>query len=119
MAPLGQDQGRLGTGQSPPLPPSLAEEAPRGTTGGVGVGALRALNITPDEINNALLILATPKEYAIIDAALRQLDTVPLQVLLEASVAEVTLTNQLQFGVQYFLQRTALLDIVDAPISWR
>jgi len=62
------------------------------------------MRITADEVNNALLIMATNKEFDIIEAALRQLDASPQQVLLEASVAEVTLTNELKFGVQFFLQ---------------
>ncbi len=107
MGVPGQDSGRTGSAQAMTTspPPPFASDAARPDAGGVGVGAVRSLNITPDEINNALVILATPREYAIIEAALRQLDTVPLQVLLEASVAEVTLTNNLQYGVQYFLQQ--------------
>ncbi len=37
-----------------------------------------------------------------IQGALQQLDTAPLQVLLEAVIAEVSLTNGLQYGVQFF-----------------
>ena len=62
------------------------------------------VSITADEAKNALLIYAKPQDYAVIENAIRQLDTVPLQVLLEAVVAEVTLTNNLQYGVQYFYQ---------------
>jgi general secretion pathway protein D len=65
-----------------------------------------AVNITADETNNALVILATPKEYNSILAALHQLDMPPLQVFLEAAIAEVTLTNELKYGVQYFYQPT-------------
>jgi general secretion pathway protein D len=60
--------------------------------------------ITADETNNAVVIYGTPQEYQTIEAALRQLDSAPLQVLLEAAIAEVTLTNNLQYGVQYFYQ---------------
>jgi general secretion pathway protein D len=63
-----------------------------------------ATTITADENNNAVVIYGTPQEYATIEAALRQLDAAPLQVLLEAAIAEVTLTNELQYGVQYFYQ---------------
>ncbi|HXY99652.1 MAG TPA: type II secretion system secretin GspD [Stellaceae bacterium] len=101
----GQEPGRAPSAPPATTAPTVVPEAPRADTGGSGIGAARGLNITPDEVNNALVILATPKEYAVIEAALRQLDTVPLQVLLEASVAEVTLTDDLQYGVQYFLQR--------------
>ncbi len=61
-------------------------------------------NITADETNNGLVILATSQEYSVVEAALRQLDTVPLQVFLEAAVAEVTLTSDLKYGLQFFFQ---------------
>jgi general secretion pathway protein D len=57
--------------------------------------------ITADETNNSLLVLASPQEYSGIEASLRKLDAPPLQVFLEAAIAEVTLTDNLQFGVQY------------------
>jgi general secretion pathway protein D len=60
------------------------------------------IRITPDNVNNALLIRCLPSEYAEIQQALKELDIPPLQVLIEASVAEVTLTNQLQYGIQYY-----------------
>ncbi|MGH6877473.1 MAG: type II secretion system secretin GspD [Rhizomicrobium sp.] len=74
------------------------------TVGGVSRENMSTVNITADENNNALVILATPREYAVIQDALRQLDVAPLQVLLEAAIAEVTLTNNTQFGFQYFYQ---------------
>ena len=52
--------------------------------------------------NNALIIYANPKEYELIDQAMGRLDVVPLQVLIEATIAEVTLNNQLQYGLQWF-----------------
>ncbi|MDT7933696.1 MAG: type II secretion system secretin GspD [Sphingomonadaceae bacterium] len=64
--------------------------------GGTALGA----TITADETNNAILVFGTPRTYAIIESALRQLDTPPAQVLIEASVSEVTLTDQLRYGLQ-------------------
>ncbi len=58
--------------------------------------------IVADETNNALLIRASAREYKKIEAALRELDKQPLQVLLEATIAEVSLTNELSYGVQWF-----------------
>ncbi|MGI9449757.1 MAG: type II secretion system secretin GspD [Geminicoccaceae bacterium] len=58
--------------------------------------------IVADETNNALLIRATAKDYRKIRAALRDLDTLPLQVLLEATIAEVSLEDELSYGVQWF-----------------
>lgn len=63
-----------------------------------------SVRITADEINNALVIFATPQQYALLEAALQKLDIVPLQVLIEATIAEVTLTNELAFGLQYYLK---------------
>jgi general secretion pathway protein D len=66
--------------------------------------AHNATSITADETNNALVVYATPQEYSAIESAMHQLDILPLQVLLEAAIAEVTLTDGLQYGVQYFDQ---------------
>jgi general secretion pathway protein D len=77
-----------------PLPGQPAEAA----------GAASQTRITADETNNALLVLASPAEWATIEAALSQLDIAPLQVLIEASIAEVTLTRDLQYGLQYFFK---------------
>ena len=74
-----------------------------------GIGTL---SITADETNNALAILATPQQYGTIEQALRKLDAAPLQVLLEAAIAEVTLTNNTQYGVQYFFQPNSANQIV-------
>lgn len=80
-----------------------SQSRPFETVGGVSREGINSVNITADETNNALVVLATPREYAVIQDALRQLDIAPVQVLLEAAIAEVTLTNETQFGVQYYL----------------
>jgi general secretion pathway protein D len=64
----------------------------------------RPPQITADEIHNALVVMTTPRTYQVIEAALTKLDVPPLQVLIEAVVAEVTLTTDLQYGVQWFLK---------------
>src|SRR5581483_1002769 len=60
-----------------------------------------ALKIVPNADNNSLLVYATPSEYAVIEAAVKRLDTQPIQVLIEASIAEITLNDQLQYGLQW------------------
>lgn len=57
--------------------------------------------ITADEVNNAVVVHATPREYAMIEEALRKLDIQPLQVMIEAAITEVTLTDTLRYGVQW------------------
>jgi len=61
--------------------------------------------IIPDDVNNALVIMARPAVWRMIEEALRKLDVVPLQVLIEATIAEVTLTDSLRYGVQAFLRK--------------
>jgi len=60
------------------------------------------IRIIADERNNALVILATAAEYRMIEATLKRLDIVPLQVLIEVTIAEVTLTDDLKYGLQWF-----------------
>lgn len=62
------------------------------------------ITIMPDEENNALLILATPGDYEEVEKAIKKLDVLPLQVLVEASIVEVSLDDQLQYGLQWFFK---------------
>jgi general secretion pathway protein D len=82
-----------------PRPDEVAGDA--GIRVGTGSGKLR---LKADEVNNALLVLATPREYRVIEAALSKLDVPPMQVMIEAVVAEVTLTDELRYGVQWLFQ---------------
>jgi general secretion pathway protein D len=61
--------------------------------------------------------VTTSEKYRLVEQALQQLDAVPLQVMLEACVAEVHLTNQLQYGLQYYFHtnNTSLLESTLAP----
>jgi general secretion pathway protein D len=94
----------LGGAAPPPPPTNGAGNANAGLVGDSDSGGSTPAGeatITADENNNAVVVYGTPQQYATIEAALRQLDTAPLQVLLEAAIAEVTLTNSLSYGVQY------------------
>lgn len=66
-------------------------------------GSEGRMRIIANRRNNALLIYATPSEYAMVEGMLRKIDIVPLQVLIEATIAEVTLNDQLNYGTQFFL----------------
>jgi len=61
------------------------------------------VRIIADKDTNSLLILATPADYETIENALRQLDVVPRQVLVEVMLAEVTLTDNLSLGLDYYI----------------
>ena len=66
---------------------------------------LPPVRIVADEKNNALVIYARPRDYRMIEDMIKRLDIVPLQVLIEATIAEVTLTNDLQYGLQWFFNQ--------------
>lgn len=61
------------------------------------------VKIIADEINNALVIVATPQEYQIVYRVIKQLDVMPLQVLIDATIVDVTLTDKLEYGIKWFL----------------
>jgi general secretion pathway protein D len=91
--------------------PDQSSGGPGGSpdTGNLGGGggnipglALPPVRIVADEKNNTLVIFAQPRDYRMIAEALERIDVVPLQVLIEATIAEVTLGNNLQYGLQYF-----------------
>ncbi|WFT81436.1 secretin N-terminal domain-containing protein [Methylobacterium sp. CB376] len=70
-----------------------------------GSGARRGgIGIVADETNNSLVISATRTQYEKILRILGRLDARPTQVLLETVIAEVTLNDKLEFGVQWFLK---------------
>ncbi|MFZ1966868.1 MAG: type II secretion system secretin GspD [Bradyrhizobium sp.] len=77
-------------------------------SGSHGPPLLQNVRITPDVVNNSLLIYADQGNYRIIESALRQVDQPQLQVAINATIAEVDLTDELQFGVQSFLTSHAL-----------
>lgn len=62
---------------------------------------LGSIRVMADDLNNAVLVWATRAEYAKIEVTLKRLDLPPTQVLIEASIIEVTLTDGLQYGLQW------------------
>lgn len=64
----------------------------------------RGIAVVADEANNALVITATAQEYRRLRQILEQVDVSPNQVLLEATIAEVRLNDDLKMGVRWFFQ---------------
>ncbi len=62
------------------------------------------MRILPNPQNNAVLVYATSQEEETVVAMLRKIDILPLQVRIDATIAEVTLNDQLQYGTQFFFQ---------------
>jgi general secretion pathway protein D len=73
------------------------------TTGGNGRAVFQNVRITADTTNNAIVVYSNQEDYRVIERALRDVDRPRMQVAIDATVAEITLTDDLRFGVQYFL----------------
>jgi general secretion pathway protein D len=91
---------------SPASPEKNAKRSTWGSVPGEGLQINRdeTVQVIADEPNNALLILARGVEYRQILTALKQLDVSPMQVLVEVTIAQVTLADNLSFGVEWFFR---------------
>ncbi len=101
---LGSSTGAAGAGAA--LPNAASAAAPSvvatGTGEALGLGAGSTIKIIADRDNNALLIMANGAEYEKIEEAIKRLDVTPRQVLVEVTIAEVTLTGNLSYGLEWF-----------------
>lgn len=72
--------------------------------GGAAAADLGNVRIVADPSNNALIIIAKAQEFKEIEAVVKELDQVPLQVLIDATIAEINLTDDLSYGLSWFIQ---------------
>lgn len=89
------------------LPPALQPLS--ATSGGGTEESDNGIVIIANRQNNALLIRASDSQYGVIESMLRKIDIVPLEVQIDATIAEVTLNNSLQYGVQFFLNHNGFV----------
>ena len=61
-------------------------------------------NFNSDHASNSILIWATGREYELISEVLNKVDISPLQVLIEGTVLEVTLQDNLRYGLKYLIE---------------
>lgn len=78
-------------------------------------GASEQVRVVADPQNNALLILANSAGYEKIESALKKLDAAPRQVLIEVMIGEVTLKDELSYGIEWLFtngaRRSGKLDL--------
>ena len=98
-----------GFGASTPAAAPAAANAPATgsldsrSSGSGGQPVMQGVRITADTVNNTLLIYADQENYRIIESTLQQVDQPQLQVAIDATIAEVTLNDDLTYGVQFYL----------------
>jgi general secretion pathway protein D len=106
-----------GSVTSAPSGSAAGTETSTGSTGAAGAAALLGplsqssdgagadeIRIIPDNQNNSLLIYATAAEDDKINAMLSKIDISPVEVRIDATIAEVDLDNALQYGTQFFFK---------------
>jgi general secretion pathway protein D len=117
-------------GQPPTTTTTTTTTAPPAATftipGATGT-TTNEVRVIADKDTNSLLILATPADYDVIESAIRKLDVVPRQVLVEVMLAEVTLSDNFDFGVGWYfygnnntsgrLQGVGLPDVPSGVVS--
>lgn len=74
-----------------------------------GMGSMAAdlgnnTRIVADAPTNSLIIVAKAQEYKQIEEVIKELDNMPRQVLIEATIAEISLTGELQYGLEWFIR---------------
>ena len=80
------------------------------------VSANLSVKIVADETTNSLLIRSSARDYRQLLTTISQLDVIPLQVMVNAVIAQITLTEDTRFGVDWSrIANDAVLD----PISTR
>jgi general secretion pathway protein D len=75
--------------------------------------SLPSLKIAADNNKNVVIMICSPSVYRQHLGLLRQLDTQPKQVLIEATIAELSLTDELKYGVEWYINNT----INNGPIT--
>lgn len=116
---------RLAPGLEPVEIRSDESETSEGLIQGLAIGGGGgSIRIIADKTNNVLLIRATARQYRQVAKALQKIDALPLQVHIEATIAEVSLTDRLSLGVEWFFKNSgssadgvATLDLGDAGLT--
>jgi general secretion pathway protein D len=68
-----------------------------------GNAVLVNVRLTADVTNNAVLVYANQESQRIVEQTIRQIDRPQRQIAIEATIAEVTLNDRLNYGVQFFI----------------
>jgi general secretion pathway protein D len=76
----------------------------RKKTGTATLSDVGEVKIIADEINNSLVIVASAQDYTVMQRVIKKLDVMPLQVLIDVTIVDVSLTDNLQYGIKWFFE---------------
>ena len=85
--------------------------------GNAGISNVGKIKIIADEANNSIVIVASAQDYEVILPVIEQLDVMPLQVLIDATVVQVKLTNDLKYGISWYLNEGNSQTLINSAAS--
>ena len=85
--------------------------------GSIKVSNVGKVKIIADEPNNSVIIVASAQDYEVILPVVEQLDVMPLQVLIDATVVQVTLKDHLEYGISWYLNNGNSQTLINAGQS--
>lgn len=95
---------RPGSTPQPAVQPVAPSSQPQVIAGGQASGDLmvaEGTKVIADETTNSVIILASPDDYLLIYNTITKIDIAPRQVMIEGLIVQVTLTDNLNFGLSY------------------
>lgn len=98
----GKGEGKTESSKQPQTPPATT------SLSALGVKLTGEVSIIADETNNAIIVKANPMDYAKIKRVIEEIDILPRAVLIEMLIAEITLNDETQYGVEWFLKNKAM-----------
>lgn len=103
LVPNSEQGGLSSTGgyAEPPVSPAEAS-VPLGASSSEAEQV--PVSIRADTATNSIVVVSKPDDYRMVESAIRRLDVLPSQVLIEATIVEVGLNDALRHGVRWFLQ---------------
>ena len=104
---------------TPPQPPAAPRPAGQAPQGQQGQQPQEQLRIVPDPATNSLIIYGTAQEFQNIKNILKDLDAIPRQVLIEAMVLQVDLSDSESLGVDFEILRGSRTIFGGEPFSSR
>lgn len=108
----GLEQNRAPPLASAPIPPNAVA-----SVAGQAAALAGEVTIVPDARANSLLVRASGRDFALVEAAVREIDVRPLQVLIEVLIAEVRRERGFEFGVEASLPKTAVPNSTNTTIQ--
>ncbi|WP_298718579.1 type II secretion system secretin GspD [uncultured Oceanisphaera sp.] len=100
-----QRRNSAGSSQTPATQPA-EDGAPLQITTGINAANLDVgeVSVIADTERNALVVMAASADYQKVEQAIKRLDQLPLQVLVEATIVEVSLDDELRYGLQWYFK---------------